>query len=245
MMISNHSTLNYKILQLHVNGQSITRSEFILPDTLYFNNDKQSFHNQIFRNRINGSYEYQIDSSSSIKITADGGIDHKITNLIDSSEARASDSSLVNNALRKTSTIGDNNTVNSNILWKKKFKKKGRTLSFNLRETYSNNSSTGYLNSANNFYIKGALVNDTLTNQYKTNIIESVAFSSKLTYTEPLSKVSSLVINYGVAINNSNAAVNSYNKGTDNKFSLLDSFIQQSLFVQHCYKQGRPCLQFI
>ena len=79
---------NYKALQLHVNGESSTRSEFILPDTLYFNNDKQSFHNQILRNRINGTYEYQFDSSSSLKIMADGGIDHKISNLTDSSEAR-------------------------------------------------------------------------------------------------------------------------------------------------------------
>ena len=82
------------------------------------------------RNRLNGSYEYQPDSSSSIKITADGGVDHKITSLIDSSEARASDSSLVNNALRRTSTTGDNKTLNSNFLWRKKFKKKGRTISF-------------------------------------------------------------------------------------------------------------------
>ena len=214
---------NYKLLQLHVNGESNTRSEFILPDTLYFNNDKQSFHNQILRNRINGSYEYQLDSSSSIKITADGGVDHKITNLIDSSEARANDSSLVNNALRKTSTEGDNKTVNSNLLYKKKFKKKGRTISFNLKENYIDNSSTGYLNSSNNYYIKGALAKDTLTNQYKTNSTESVSFNSKLTYTEPLSNVSSLVFNYGINVNNSNSIVNSFNKGADTKYSLLDS----------------------
>ena len=214
---------NYKVLQLHVNGESNTRSEFILPDTLYFNNDKQNFHNQILRNRANGSYEYQLDSSSSIKIIADGGIDHKITNLIDSSEARASDSSLVNNALRTISTVGDNRTVNSNFLYKKKFKKKGRTLSFNLRENFTDNTSTGYLNSFNNFYLKGELVKDTLTNQYKSNKTESVSFNSKLTYTEPLSKVSSLVLNYGIVVNNSNAAVNSFNKGADAKYSALDS----------------------
>lgn len=214
---------NYKALQLHVNGESSTRSEFILPDTLYFNNDRQTFHNEILRNRINGNYEYQLDSSSSIKITADGGIDHKITNLIDSSEARASDSSLVNNALRKTSTVGDNKAVNSNVIWRKKFKKKGRTLSFNFKENYTNNTSSGYLNSANSYYIKGALIKDTLTNQYKTNSSESVTLNSKLTYTEPLSKVSSLVLNYGLIINNSNSAVNSYNKGSDEKYSELDS----------------------
>ncbi len=214
---------NYKALQLRVNSESSTRSEFILPDTLYFNDDKQSFHNQILRNRINGTYEYQLDSSSSLKITADGGIDHKISDLTDSSEARASDSSLVNNALRRISTVADNKTVNSNLLWRKKFKKKGRTLSLNVRENYTDNTSTGFLYSNNNYYLKGALVRDTLTDQYKTNNTESISLNSKLTYTEPLSKVSSLVFNYGVVVSNSNATVNSYNKAANEKYSALDS----------------------
>lgn len=214
---------NYKALQLHVNGESSTRSEFILPDTLYFNNDKQSFHNQILRNRANGSYEYQFDSSTSLKVTADGGIDHKETYLLDSSEARASDSSLVNNALRKTSTIGDSRVMNSNLLFRKKFKKKGRTLSFNLRETYNDNNSTGYLFSNNNYYLNGDLAKDSLTDQYKTNNSKTLSFTSKLTYTEPLSKVSSLVFNYGVSTSNSASTVNSFNKSNDEKYTTLDS----------------------
>ncbi len=214
---------NYKALQLRVNGESSTRSEFILPDTLYFNNDKQSFHNQILRNRINGTYEYKIDSSSSLKISVDGGIDHKITYLTDSSEARASDSSLVNNALRNISTIGDNKTLNSNLLWRKKFKKKGRTISFNLKENYADNASTGYLYSNNNYYLKGALVRDTLIDQYKINSTKSNDLNTKLTYTEPLTNVSSLVFNYGLIVSNSNASVNSFNKASNQKYSVLDS----------------------
>lgn len=229
---------NYKALQLHVNGESATRSEFILPDTLYFNNDKQNFHNQILRNRINGSYEYDLDSSSSIKITADGGIDHKITSLIDSSEARASDSSLVNNALRKTSTTGDNKTLNSNLLWRKKFAKKGRTISFNLRENYTDNTSTGFLYSNNNYYLNGILAKDSLTDQFKTNSTETISLNSKLTYTEPLSKVSSLVFNYGMAVSNSASIVKSFNKDNDEKYSALDSLYSNHYLFNIFTNQG-------
>ena len=49
----------------------------------------------------------------------------------------------------------------------------------------------------------------------KTNNTESIAFNSKLTYTEPLSKVSSLVFNYGVNVSNSKAVINSYNKANE------------------------------
>ncbi|MFT4155639.1 outer membrane beta-barrel protein [Parafilimonas sp.] len=214
---------NYKILNLHVDGESGTRSQTILSDTTYFNNDKQISSNQILRNRINGSYEYQFDSSSSVKLSVDGGVDHKITNLLDSSEARASDSSLVNNAHRATSTTGDNRSFNSNLLWKKKFKKKGRTLSFNLREEYINNSSEGNLFSKNNYYLKGALISDTLTDQYKTNDAKGISLNSKLTYTEPLNKVSSIIFSYGFIVSHSESLVNSFNKGNDNKYSDLDS----------------------
>ncbi len=123
----------------------------------------------------------------------------------------------------KHSTTGDNKAFNSNLLWRKKFKKKGRTISFNFRENYTDNTSDGFLNSSNNYYLKGAFVRDTLTDQYKTSANESLSLNSKLTYTEPLSKVSSLVLNYGFIVSNSSASVNSYNKGSDAKYTDLDS----------------------
>ncbi|MGI8951615.1 MAG: outer membrane beta-barrel protein [Chitinophagaceae bacterium] len=215
--------LNYKILQLYVNGNSATNSEYILPDTLYFNNQRENFKNSILRNRINGNYEYQFDSTSSIKISADGGDDHKITSSQYYTESLASDSSLVNQGNRKIATTGDNRTVNSNLLWRKKLKKKGRTISFNLKENYLNNSSNGFLYADNNFYSGGILSSKQITDQYKTTHSESILLDSKLTYTEPLTKVSSLVLNYGVVINNSNSARNSFNKDGDGKYSMLDS----------------------
>ena len=214
---------NYKILQLNVNGSSATNSQYILPDTTCYNNSKEQFNNKILRNRLNGAYEFQIDSTSSIKIDANGGTDHKISNTVDSSDARASDSSLVNQGSRSLSTTGDVHTVNSNLLWKKKMHKKGRTISFNLRENYTLNTSTGYLYAKNNFYTDGFLSQQQVTDQYKVNNNENILFDSKLTYTEPLTNVSSLVLNYGAVINNSSSTINSFNKGDNGKYSQLDS----------------------
>jgi hypothetical protein len=214
---------NYKIMQLNVTGGSTTNSQFILPDTFYYNNSKQNFTNKILRNSVSGSYEFQIDSNTSIKINADGGTDHKITNSVDSSQALASDSSLVNTGSHNTSTIGDKSSVNSNLLWRKKLKKKGRTISFNLRENYSNNASIGYLYANNNFYSAGSLSQNQILDQYKTSNNKNTLFDSKLTYTEPLTSVSSLILNYGVMVNNSNSEINSFNKDNYGKYSLLDS----------------------
>lgn len=214
---------NYKILQLHVNGGSATNSQSILPDsTSFYNNSTENFANEILRNRGNGSYEYTFDSTSSLKITADAGIDHKTTRSIGYSEALANDLSLINKANRNTTTVGDNRTMNSSILWKKKLKKKGRTLSFNLKENFSNNTSDGYLLSDNYFYENNIERLET-TDQFKTNYSKNISFDSKLTYSEPLSKISSLIVNYGVVLNNSNSERTSYNKSNDGKYSEIDS----------------------
>jgi len=174
------------------------------------------------RNRVNGTYEYQFDSSSSLKITADGGIDHKITNSFDSSQTLGADSSFINQNTRRNSSVGDTRTLNSNILWRKKLKKKGRTISFNLKENYNDNVSNGYLFSQITTY-EGNSTQKEITDQYKTINSKNILFDSKITYTEPLSKVSSLVFNYGVLVNNSNSERNSFNKTSDGKYSDLDT----------------------
>ncbi|MBS1605858.1 MAG: carboxypeptidase regulatory-like domain-containing protein, partial [Bacteroidetes bacterium] len=146
---------NYKYMMLNVNGNSTTNSQYILPDTFYYNNQRQAFTNQISRNSFSGIYEYKLDSTSSLKLMADGGTDHKTTNSVFHSEALASDSVMVNQNDRTTSTTGDKHTLNSDLLWRKKLAKKGRTISLNIRENYSGNRSDGFLNSDTRLYDNG------------------------------------------------------------------------------------------
>jgi hypothetical protein len=214
---------NYKILQLRVNGQTGSSSQTILHDTTYYNKEASGFNNQILRNRLTGTYEWQMDSSSSIRMMVNGGLDHKMSYSTDSSEERFTDSSLVNQSKRTTNTVGDGKIVNSSFLWRKKLKKKGRTLSFNLIESYTANNSTGYLNSAITTFLSGVPNNVLPTDQYKTYQSENTAFNSKLTYSEPLSKVSSLVFNYGIVLDDNNSQRSSYNKSSIGKYDQLDS----------------------
>lgn len=215
--------LNYKIMNLMVNGNTTTNSQNILSnDTINYTNDYQKTKNSILRNRFNTTYEVQFDSLSSLKINADGGMDHKLTSTSDSSSS-STNNDLVNKSLRNLSSNGDKNTVNSNILFRQKFKKKGRTLSFNMRENYSTNNATGYLNSYIDSFANNQFAGRTITDQYKTYSSRDLLIDTKLTYTEPLSKTSSLIVNYGIVISNSNSERNSYNKSADGKYTALDT----------------------
>ena len=216
--------LNYKILNLHVNGTTTTNSEFILPDSSYYQNQQQHFQNQILRNKISGSYELQIDTSSSIKLTADGTLIHKITNTTSNTQSLlVQDSSMLNNGNSKVTSEGNHNSLNADLLYRKKLKKKGRTLSVDVLENYADIHSTGYLFSQNNFFTHDSLSLSQLTDQYKIINSKTQAINANATYTEPLSIISSLIINYGIQVNNSSALKNSYNKSQGGKYDSLDN----------------------
>jgi len=233
------ANFNYKIMQLDIHGSNGTNTQYILPDTLYYNSQRENFNNQILRNRINGNYEVQLDSSSSIKISASGGTDHKVTESHFITEARASDSALVNSGERSISTAGDTRTVNSNLLWKKKMHKKGRTVSVNLSENFESGTSDGYLFADNEFYKGGISFQQQVTDQYKKYETKKLAFDSKITYSEPLSTVSSIIANYGVTVNNSESNRKSFNKSASGKYTDIDSlFSNDYRFNVFTHKAG-------
>jgi hypothetical protein len=215
---------NYKYLQLNVTGKSNTNTETILPDTLFYNNQAQNFRNQITRHTLDGTYEVKFDSTSSLKVQATGGTDHKTTFNTYNSEYLAIDSTPVNRNQRNTSTTGDKDVLNSYLIWRKKLGKAGRTLSVTVRENYTDDKSTGFLNSQTQFFQNGQQYKDSLVNQQKDYHTVSTLIDSKATYTEGLSKTSFLTVNYGVVISNSRSNRDSYNKaaGAD-KFDVLDS----------------------
>ena len=218
--------LNYKILQLFVNGNSTTNSEFILPDASasYYQNQHQGFKNQILRNKMDGVFETQFDSATSLKVTLGGTLIHKITQGTSATQSLlVMDSTQINNALGHTSTDGDNNSFNGEFLFKKKLKKKGRTLSVDFSPNYNTSRSTGYLFSQNNYFTHGAPSLSQVTDQYKTSTGSIFSLNTKATYTEPISVSSSLIASYGIQVNNSAADKTSFNKSQQGKYDSVDN----------------------
>ena len=65
---------SYRFNKINSQGGGITTSQFILPDTLYYRNERGFNQQQRLRNLVTGSYEMQIDSFTSLKVTANGSI---------------------------------------------------------------------------------------------------------------------------------------------------------------------------
>lgn len=217
------ANLNYKMLDLNVKGNSATRSQYLLPDSLYYQNSGNSFSNSVTHHRADGKYELKTDSNSVVKFSASGGTDHKITSTSSYTNSLDRDSMLVNQGNTASTYTGDTRSLNGNLTWLKKLPKKGRTFTVNLSGKYSSSTTNGYLDALTTFYKEGAYSYEQHTDQYKTLQSRNVLVDAKATYAEPLSPFSSLVFNYGVVINNSSSERLSYNEAADGKYTTLDS----------------------
>jgi hypothetical protein len=216
--------LNYKIGTLTVDGKDNTLSQNNLPDGGVINtNSNQNYHNYMFRNKLDLTYQVKLDTTQTLKVMVDGSTKHSQT------KSDYTSKSFLNDTLQ---TISDRNIINTvderkfdaSAFYTKKFHKKGRTFSWNISESYDESQAKGYLKTDLDYYNKaGGIDSSQIVDQYKTNRLQSSLVNSNMTYTEPLAKTTSLIFNYGFGLNNSSADRKSFNKAPDGSYTLFDS----------------------
>jgi hypothetical protein len=218
---------NYKIGQLDVNGISNTLTQNNLPGGEINTNSNQSFKNSLFRQKLDLTYLIKLDTSSTLKVLVDGAYkDAKTGNdfaTIGRKGPIANDT-LLNSNTRTITNDDKSRSFNGSLFYTHKFQKKGRTLSALLAGSLNNQKSEGFLKSEANYYNTktGILDSTILIDQLKTNTVKNSVFNSNITYTEPLSKAVSLILNYGINVNNGSADKRSYNKDGE-AYTDLDS----------------------
>jgi hypothetical protein len=231
---------NYLFNKLSERSAGNTYRQNILADSVYYDRESANMHSDKMRHSLTGLMEIQLDSSSSLKITANGYAGTNESNSQYNSQALSEENKLVNSSIRNTSAKGDDANLNTSVIWRKKFKKKGRTLSINVDEKYTESNSNGYLLNSSDFYNDGNNIfkKDT-TDQNKKNNTRSNVIGTKITYTEPLSKKSFLELNYSFYNNNSTQKRLSYNKDINAKYSMLvDSLSNDFKYIYNTSSAG-------
>jgi hypothetical protein len=228
---------NYKIGALKVDGTNNMQTQNNIPTGSLNSNSNQTFHQSIFRQKIDGVFQVKPDSTSSIKITLSGGIrnikqdDHSFT-ITNNKESR-----LLNDNLLNSSSNSDQQNLTAGILYAKKLKKAGRTLSLNLIESMNKNNGERLLNSKINFYTNELQDSLQLTDQLKTNIASNRAFNAVLNYSEPLSKILLMSVNYGLAAGNSASDQLTFNRSLDGRHDTIDSLYSNQFDVKQLTNQ--------
>ncbi|MFT4203422.1 MAG: outer membrane beta-barrel family protein [Chitinophagaceae bacterium] len=232
---------DYKINNLMIKGNTVTDNINNQSGTSLVTHSDAFFGNQSFRNKLDGRGEIYFDSAknNSMVVNAHGQLDHRnseshtIGNTVDGNGDK------VNDNKRFLTSKGDINTFSVNMLFRHKFKKERRTFSIYLAEQYNINNNDGFLNNESNFYVNGVV--DSVSNIYqrKDNNSNVLVLNAKATYSEPLSKNASLIVNYGIITSNSNADNYSFDKDANGLYNTMDSAYSNSYkFNQLMHRTG-------
>lgn len=178
---------SYTASNINLETERISYTKNLLPQN-YFTRTQQS--NSVrsgFQQKLNAALEQRIDTFHSLKLTPALSTQH--TN--NTTESRyttlnAADEMLNKGFSRNTSTANALNFTN-NLLLRKRFAKKGRTLSLNSNMAYNQSKSNGNLYTLNSFYESGTAKDSLLDQKYSRNAVTR-SIDATLTYTEPLGK---------------------------------------------------------
>jgi len=220
-----HINGNYQFYKQDINNEGTTTTQYIFPDTLYYTKDLRKTFTQNTRHQLSGFYDLKLDSFQNVKITVKGSQASAQNESDFLQQSLNEEGQMVNNTRRSLYSTGEKQLMSVNAIWRKRFAKKGRTMSVSFDQKYNSNETNGLLKAINNDYdFTGGLSRSDTTDQKKDNYQQSNVLGGKISYTEPLSKKWFVELNYGYRLNNSKALRSSYNKNeSGGKYDQLDS----------------------
>ena len=186
-------------------------------------NEDNNVNRQNFK--MHGILDTKIDSFNSIKIIANANFYHTEGDDLLHSETTGNNGTLKNTSNRQLNTNSDKQGLSGNIIFKHKFHKARRTLSFTGNWYSLDNTGKTLLQSENQAYLDGELSGRQDLNQKKNYDQSTQTLSAGITYTEPLNKELSLELKYQVTYNNgtNNQVTYSYQDASGKYDYLVDS----------------------
>ena len=173
--------------------------------TTIFNNNQNNTSDRL-NHRLNFMIDTKIDSLTSLRIQPT--LSYTNNESQNNSIYTRDYSTYTTNG---TQALNNHNTapsINNNILFRRKFMRRGRTISLNFNTSINNNDADNYNNITDNT-VNGGITSQKITNQFNDQQSESINQTSRLVYTEPVSKTLSLEFNYQ----------NGYNRNTSDRFT--------------------------
>lgn len=224
---------NYQFNDQTVTGRNGSFTQTLLDDSSFSSYSSELFNSYKRRNKLSAGYEWQIDSTSTFKFKASGSIVNS-TNTSEYTSYSETDALLpINKTDRITTNSNENKDFTSELSYRKRLKKAGRTISYTGNFSNNNRNGDGFLFSDNTFYDKnGNFLREENIDQQKTNNQQLQVIQNNLTYTEPLSKKWNLEIIYRNNFNRNNAVRNTLEKPTPNDAytDMVDTLSNHFLF---------------
>ncbi len=184
---------NYFYNRYNPSQESHIQRQYFLPDSSYFYKQNAFTNNLNNNHRFNLNTLYQVDSMNSIRITP--SFSHQQTNNSSQVDYQtlSEDKVKTNEGFSNTTSTSSGYNFRNDIIWRKKFARKGRTFSLSLQTSLNESNGDGSLSSVNSFYNpNGTLLKRDTLNQQNTTTSDLWGYNAKAVYTEPVWKGSLL-----------------------------------------------------
>ena len=123
-----------------------------------------------------------------------------------------------NKGYTSSNGVNDNWSTSGFLLFRQRIGKPGRTVSANVRYSFSNNDMTGLNQSLTTAYTPSSeTASDDIVNQYFDRNSKSASLSGRVVYTEPLAEKLFLEANYEYSWSRSESVKNTFNSGSNGR----------------------------
>jgi Outer membrane protein beta-barrel family/Carboxypeptidase regulatory-like domain len=205
----------------------------------FVNNQKTTSNRRSESNRLNFTVDSKLDSFNSLRITPQLTYQHNKYKTVNEYESVLPDAKFINKGFSASTTDAEGYNFATSILYRHKFKKKGRTFSSTINLGYNDTRSSGTLQSINNYFDNGNTDSkDTIDQTNKLNTLTN-NYGINLSYTEPLSKRS--LIEATGFYNKSNGELNrkTYDINNQNgKYDIINDVLSNAFRSEYTYTGG-------
>jgi len=212
-----------------------------LPDSSYLYDEFRKTDNINNNYRLNLTADIIIDSFHSLKIIPGFSYQDTRNSSVGDYASRTTGFKKTNDGVSNNLTENSGYNFRNDILFRKKFRRKGRTFSIALNASVNSSDGTGELQSINNFYnsATSALVRTDSINQRNTNESELKGYNARIVYTEPIFKRSLLEFSASKSntVSVSEKITYDYNKN-NGKFDQINDLLTNDYRNVYGYTQG-------
>lgn len=183
--------------------------------------------------------DHKVSDNFSFRFTPSLGLQQTTNYSEDSTQTYLTNGNLLNSNTTVASSASDAVNAASTLLLRKKFAKKGRTLSSTLTQSFNRSNSNGIQYTEQLSYNNNKLTNDSILDQQNIRKGENSSYSANLIYTEPLGKKSLLEFNtyLSKSIGSSSRKIYDYSTLTDG-YGVLNTRLTNEFNSEYTYSGG-------
>ncbi len=212
-----------------VTDQNSLTQNILTADSSTYNNKNNSSIRANENNRINLNLEEKFDSSNSLIFRPNISFQHTTPySYANTLTTAGTNGKFINQSVNTTTGVNTGyNLNNTNLQFRHRFKKRGRTISLDLGVSASTNDGDGYNYAINDFYVPFSKI-DTI-NQYYRSTSNSFNITPTLSYTEPIGKNQIIELNYNYSNLHSKSNNDTYEfSDASHGFTRFDSLFSNS-----------------